>query len=255
MSKKYLVIGDPHAHPDHNNDRADWLAGLINDIHPDVVVNMGDHFDMPSLSSYDKGKRSFNGRSYKQDIESGLEFHDRMWGPVKARKKKMPYSIVLEGNHEHRVERALDLNPEYTGMIGFDDYKFDEYYDEVVRYNGGTPGITQRDGILFAHYFIAGVSGRPISGERPAHMLINKTGTSCIAGHLHTLDYATSANVAGIVRNGLVVGCYQDYSNGWAGNIGNLWRAGVAVLNGVEDGAYDFEWIGIDRLRAAYGRD
>lgn len=251
--KTYIVIGDQHAHPDFHNDRADWLSNLIIDVKPDVVVNIGDAADMSSLSSYDKGKRDFHGRSYKKDINSHLDFQSRVWEPVKARKKKLPYRVVLEGNHEHRVERALDLSPELTGTIGFNDYAFGDFYDEVVRYEGSTPGVKELDGILFAHYFITGVSGRPIGGERPAHMLIDKTGTSCIAGHLHTLDYATRTNVAGRTRNGLVVGCYQDYPSGWAGEINKIWRPGIAILRDVEKGNFDFQWVSLQALKREYG--
>lgn len=250
--KTYLIVPDQHAHYEHNNDRADWLSKLIIDLRPDVVVNMGDAADMPSLSDYDKGKRSFHGRSYKKDIDAHLEFQDRMWSPVRATKKKLPYRIILEGNHERRVERALDLSPELAGTIGFSDYAFSDYYHDVVRYEGGTPGIFELDGILFAHYFITGVSGRPLGGERPGHMLLAKNGVSCIAAHSHTFDFATRKTVQGRTMNGLVVGCYQDYTNDWAGNIGKLWRAGVVVLRNVQDGDYDLQWISIGALKDAY---
>lgn len=253
MGKKFLIIPDQHSHPDFNNDRADYLANLIIDTRPDVVVNLGDAADMPSLSSYDKGKRDFHGRSYRNDINAHLDFQSRMWEPVRARKKKLPYRVVLEGNHEHRIERALDLSPELTGTIGFNDYQFSEYYDDVVRYNGSTPGVIELDGILFAHYFITGVSGRPIGGERPAHMLLDKTGTSCVAGHLHTFDYATRTNINGHVRNGLIAGCYQDYDAPWAGAINHLWRSGVCILNNVENGDYDLQWISLKALKEEYG--
>ena len=67
----HLVVPDIHAHPDHNNDRADWLGKLILDIKPDVVVNIGDMWDMPSMSSYDKGTKGFYGRSYRKDWMPG----------------------------------------------------------------------------------------------------------------------------------------------------------------------------------------
>jgi len=248
-----LIVPDTHAHPDHHNKRADYLANLMIDLRPDDVVHLGDCADMPSLSSYDKGKRAFQGRSYRADINSHLDFQSRMWDPVKARKKKLPRRIILEGNHEHRVERALDLSPELAGTIGFHDYDFDTYYDEVVRYDGGTPGVIEVNGILFAHYFITGVSGRPIGGERPAHMLLDKTGTSCIAGHLHTFDYAVRQNITGSVRAGLIAGCYQDYDSDWAGNISHLWRRGVVVLRNVEAGDFDIEWISLKSLEREYG--
>lgn len=253
MSKTYLIVPDQHAHPEHDNSRADLLSRLTIDLRPDVVVNMGDAADMTSLSSYDKGKRSFAGKSYKKDIDSHLDFQERWWGPVRATKKKMPYRVILEGNHENRVERALDLSPELAGTIGFDAYAFKDYYHTVVRYDGGTPGIIELDGILFAHYFITGVSGRPIGGERPGHMLLAKNGVSCIAAHTHTFDHAVRTTVQGRTMNGLVVGCYQDYVNDWAGNIGKLWRAGVAVLRNVEDGDYDLQWISLASLKREYG--
>lgn len=253
MSKTYLIVPDSHSVPYHNNDRADYLAQITIDIQPDVVVNMGDQFDMESLSAYDKGKRSFQGRSYKADIEAGLEFHDRWWGPVKKRKKKMPQRIVLEGNHEHRVERALDLSPELVGTIGFKDYQFDDYYDEVVRYNGGTPGIIELDGILFAHYFVSGVKGLPTGGEHPAHMLLSKVKQSAVAAHSHLYDWVTQTTQTGRQWNGLIAGCYQDYDNPWAGNQARMWKRGITVLNNVEDGNYDLQFISIESLRKAYG--
>ena len=87
-SNTHLVIPDSHAHPDHHNKRADWLGKLILDLKPDVVVNLGDMWDLPSMSGYDKGKKSFWGRTYKKDIEAGLEFDDRLWHPIRKAKKR-----------------------------------------------------------------------------------------------------------------------------------------------------------------------
>lgn len=252
MSNTYLIIPDQHAVPYHNNDRADWLSRLIIDIKPDTVVNMGDAADMESLSSYDKGKRSFYGKSYKKDIDSHLEFQERLWEPVRRTKKKMPFTIILEGNHEQRIERVLDLSPELAGTVDFNDLHFGDYYDEIVRYDGGLPGIYQRDGILFAHFFPTGVSGRPIGGERPAHMLLAKNGMSTIAAHSHTFDFATRRTVADKYLNGLVCGCYQDYINPWAGSIGKFWQAGVVILRDVHEGHYDLQWISIEALKREY---
>lgn len=252
MSNTYIILPDQHAVSYWPNDRADWAAKLIIDLKPDVVVNMGDAIDLESLSSYDKGKRSFQGKSYKKDLDAHLDFQERLWEPVKATKKKLPHRVFLEGNHENRIERALDLSPELAGTIGFEDFLFDKYYDDVVRYDGGLPGIYKRDGILFSHFFPTGVSGRPIGGERAAHMLIAKNGMSSIAAHSHTLDFATRRTVADKTLNGLVVGCFQDFINPWAGPVGKFWQAGIAVLRNVNDGQFDFQWIGIDSLKKEY---
>lgn len=252
MSNIHLVIPDPHAHPSYNNDRADYLAKLIIDVRPDVVVNLGDQFDMSSLSGYDKGKRSFVGRSYRADILSGLDFSERLWEPVRETKKRLPYAVYLEGNHEHRIEKALDLNPELSGTIDFKDYGLAKYYDKVVRYDGGTPGIEEIDGVSYAHYFISGVMGRPISGEHPAYSLSTKLGSSVTAGHLHTLDYNVRTDVKANKRHALVAGCYFDYNSDWAGKANDLYWRGVVVKRAVNNGEYDPEFISLDQLRKEY---
>lgn len=102
MSKIHLFIPDGHANPDYNNDRAIWIGCLIYDLKPDVVINAGDMFDMASMATYDKGKASTFGRSYRKDIDAGLDFDDKLWYRIRKNKRKKPFSIFLEGNHEDR---------------------------------------------------------------------------------------------------------------------------------------------------------
>jgi len=252
----HLILPDQHAHPHHNNDRADWVGQLIKDIKPDVVVNIGDAADMSSLSSYDKGKASFHGQSYERDIEAHLDFQERLWAPIKRSKKKQPYKVVLEGNHEHRIKRVLDLNPEYSGDrfgVSFKDLDFHSYYNEVVEYKGQTPGIYTIDGVSYAHYFISGLMGRAIGGEHHAYSLIAKNFTSCTCGHSHTADWAVRTDTGGKKIMGLVAGAYQDYHSGWAGHVNDLWWSGVVVKRHVEDGRYDPQFISIEALRKEYG--
>jgi hypothetical protein len=253
MSRTHLVIPDQHAHPDFSNERADFLAKLIIDVKPDVVINIGDGADMPSLASYDKGKRSFYGKSYKKDIDAWLDFQDRLWAPVKAQKKKMPDRYHLEGNHEERIERALDLSPELQGTIGFSDLRLDDYNNEVVRYHGDTPGILKVDGVAYAHYFISGIMGRSVSGEHPAYTLLSKNFRSCTQGHAHTLDFCERTDVDGSKVMGMVCGVFQDYDSPWAGHRNDLWWRGVVIKHNVAGGVYDPEFISLDRLKKSYG--
>ncbi len=250
---KVLIIPDSHAIPGHHNDRATWLGKLIADEKPDEVIHMGDSADMPSLCTYDRGKRAFFGRSYKADIDSHLDFQDKVWHEVKKRKKKLPKRVFLEGNHENRIEKALDASPELTGTISFDDLCLEDYYDEVVRYNGGTPGVYNSNGVYYAHYFVSGVMGRPISGEHQAYTLLTKKFASCTQAHTHLFDHSLRTTEGGDRINGLVVGCYQDYDSKWAGEVNKLWWRGVVIKNNVDDGVYDLRTISIDSLRKEYG--
>lgn len=253
MSRTHLIIPDQHAHPDHNNDRALWLSKFMADIKPDVVVNLGDAADMPSLSSYDRGTKGFQGRTYKRDVDAHLDFQEKLWSEVKKRKKKLPYRVFTVGNHEQRIEKAVNHQPELEGTYGLHDLDLDRYYDEVIPYNGNTPGIVEIDGVLYAHYFVSGVMGRPIGGEHPAYSLLTKEFVSCTCGHVHTMDYCVRTTADGRKIMGLVAGVYQDYNSGWAGEVEKLWASGVAVKRHVDNGRYDLQWVSMQALRDEYG--
>lgn len=249
----HLIVPDPHAHPDHHNDRADWLGKLIMDVKPDVIINIGDMFDLPSMSSYDKGKASFHGNTYRRDLDAGLEFDERMWAPIRKAKKRRPYSVFFEGNHEYRMKRALEVSPELNGIIGFKDFGLDRNYNDVVEYTGFTPGVRNIDDINYAHFFTSGVMGRPIGGEHPAYSLLTKQYSSCTCGHIHVADFATRTDPYGNRINGLVAGVFQDYDSSWAGEVNKLWYRGLVVKRNVGGGNYDPQFISMDALKKEYG--
>lgn len=249
----HLIIPDQHFTPEHGHERADYLAQLICDVKPDVVINIGDSADLSSLSSYDKGKKSFHGRSYLADIEAHLEGQDRIWSPVFRRKKRLPRRIFCVGNHEDRITRAVELSPELTGTLDLKDLRLDDFYTEVVPYEGRTPGRIIVDGITYAHYLVSGVAGRPVGGEHPASSLIRGTLTSATVGHLHLADWSTRRTADGRRLHGLFAGCYLDYDPAFAGNATGLWWRGVAVKRNVSEGNYDLQMISLDALKAEYG--
>jgi hypothetical protein len=249
----HLIIPDPHCHYLHNNNRAFWLGGLIADVKPDVVINLGDTWDMPSLSGFDKGKKQFQGRTYQADVNAGLDFHEKLWGEVRRQKRKMPRRVFLIGNHEQRIERAINAQPELEGAISYRDLELERHYDEVIHYVGDTPGTIAIEGICYSHYFCSGILGRPIGGEHPAASLLSKKHLSCTQGHSHTLEHCIDTRADGSKIIGLVAGCYQDYQSDWAGEVNKLWDKGVAIKRHVENGTYDFQWVSLKALRKEYG--
>lgn len=250
--KNHLFITDVHAHPDHNNQRADWLGKLIFDLRPDVVVMGGDQADMPSLCSYDRGKKSFQGRTYTADITAHNDFQERMWRQYRKAKKRLPRRVVLIGNHEQRIDRAIDVQPELEGVISYADLDLERYYDTVVPYSGSTPGGIILDGIYYAHYVVSGVSGRPVGGEHSASSLLAKRYTSCSVGHSHIVDWSVKTRADGSKIMGLVGGCMIDYDMPYAGDSARLWWRGVTLLKNVQDGMYDPQFISLDAIKKQY---
>lgn len=253
----HLVIPDSHAHPDYHNRRFEWLGKLIVDLNrreDDLkVINLGDMADMPSLCNYDKGTKGFEGRRYSRDIASVQDALERMYAPIKAAKKKRPETIILEGNHEHRIQRAISTNAaELDGLMSLDDLGYEDYGMEFVKYTGSTPGIKVVDGVAYSHYFVSGIMGRPINGLHPAHSLIHKQYMSCTQGHMHTTDYCVRTAADGTMLHGLVAGVYQDYFADYAGDANNMWWKGVVIKRNVHNGMYDPQWVSLNQLKKEY---
>jgi hypothetical protein len=120
----HLVIGDPHCTPKASNDRFLWAGRVAADYKVSHVICMGDFCSMDSLSSYDRAKKSFEGRRYQKDMEHShhaLSLFNKGMGKHKARK------IMLHGNHEDRIDRFVDDNPELDGTLKISDLKFKQY--------------------------------------------------------------------------------------------------------------------------------
>ncbi len=250
--RTHLIIPDSHSHPNFSNKRYDYIGHLIADIKPDVVVDIGDFYDMPSLASYDKGKRSFEGRRYWKDIEAGVEAQDRIRTIVKRQKQKLPRFVRTLGNHEHRIIRAIEGDPTILdGTISLGDLQSQEYGWEEYPFLHPV----EIDGVLYGHYFISGVLGKPIGGDNHAKMLLLKQLQSCTQGHSHLFDYCVRTCANGSRIHACVVGSYVDYHMDWAGPSNKLWYNGVVIKRNVEQGAYDLQHISLQRLKEAYGNE
>ena len=253
--KIHLVIPDSHADPAHSNERYDWLGQLIVDLKPDVIINLGDQADMPSLCSYDKGTKGFEGRRYKKDIDANLDANYRIFQPMRELrakqiyKKYTPKTVFCIGNHEHRITRAINAEAILDGTISLDDLGNDLFWDTIVPF---MESIVV-DGIAYSHYFISGVMCRPISGINPCRMMLNKLSMSATCGHAHTRDFAEATRADGKRIQAMVAGSFIDYHADYASAANNLWWRGVVIKRNVIDGQYDHEWVSIEELRRRYG--
>jgi hypothetical protein len=237
------VIGDVHVHPDHDSERLRWLGNMIVDLKPDEVWQTGDFSDLPSLSSYDKGKRSFEGRRYKRDVEATVAAQEILWGPLKeynerqrTNKKAMyePYRLMTIGNHSARIDKVTQSSPELYGAISMDDMQYDKYWHDLTPFKDRTV----RHGFALSHYFASGIMGSPIGGVHAAHSLLTKLGMSAIAGHSHLYDEKIATRADGKKMMALVAGCYvhPDMVEGWNRDTAHMWYNGVVYMQGVKDG-------------------
>lgn len=256
MSRTHLFFTDVHCAPGKSNGHAFLLGKLINDIKPDVVICGGDLFDMQSLCSYDRNTRRHFGRQYADDVAAGVDFNDKLWWTVRRQKKRMPHRVFLIGNHEQRIERLVDENPELEGTIGYNNLELDSFYNTVVPYSGNIPDSVVVDGIHYAHYFVTGPSLRPISSVHLADAMVSKLGVSCVMGHTHILDFARKVTHDGRIIQAVSGGYFCNYDLEYPGYVRNSWWRGVVVLRNVDgNGGFDPEFISIKQLIEEYGGD
>lgn len=243
---KLLVIPDAHAHPAYANDRFDWLGRFIAAEKPDVVLCLGDFADMPALSSYDKGKRGFEGRRYVKDVEATRDALARLhvgWDCERW---------MTIGNHEARIDRATSDASEMEGVIGIDDLGYREHGWSCVPFQSAVT----LGGFSASHHFASGVGGRPIGGMTQAASMARLLYTSAIVGHSHTLDFARRTRPDGSRVMCIVPGCYaapEQATESWCSATGHLWWHGVAVMEGVHGGDCEaLRLVTLDALRARF---
>src|SRR5262245_49761479 len=81
--RRHLLIPDTQVRPGVPTEHIDWAAQAIVDYMPDVVIHLGDHWDMPSLSSYERpGGLKLEGARISEDIDCGNEAFRRLIAPM-----------------------------------------------------------------------------------------------------------------------------------------------------------------------------
>lgn len=238
--RRHVVIPDTQIRAGVPTAHLSWAAAWIVEHKPDVIVHLGDHWDMPSLSAYDApGSMKMEGARYENDVEAGNDAFRLLSSPVQAeidrlkrgkRKQWNPERHFLFGNHEQRIERAINSNPKFAGMIG-DHHML-------------TPGFSRHgylkrlwlDGIVYSHFFQSSHSSHAIGGSIDNRL--NKIGASFVQGHEQGIRYSTRQQASGKEWHGLVCGSFYLHDEGYRGAQGQNHFRGIVVLNEVEDGEY-----------------
>ena len=251
MAKKHLVIPDTQVKPNVPLDHFTALGNYIVEKQPDVIVHIGDHWDMPSLSSYDEGKAGFDQRDYRADIDTGNEAMRLMFAPIdaynKRRKKKYePRLVFCMGNHEERVNRATESanSARFRNVVTQDDFDLDRW--KTVKFL--TP--VKIDGIFYCHYFVAPRSGRAYGGN--AHYKLNKLKFSFCMGHVQDKDSAQEYLNNGQTIRGLQAGTFYQHDEEYHGFQGGHYWRGIHMLHEVRNGNYDHMEVSMDFLRKRY---
>lgn len=255
LNKTHLVIPDTQVKPGVPTDHLRWAGMYAAKKKPDHIIHLGDHWDMPSLSSYDQGRKSFEGRTYMADIEAGKAGMALFMEPILAeqhrqRKNKekvwRPKLTFLLGNHEDRITRAIDQDRKLDGLIGMGDLGLEKSGWEVHPYLE----VVSIDGISYSHYFTSGVMGRPVTSARA---LVSKKHTSCVMGHVQKAEIDFQYDARGKRLTGIFAGCFYQHDEEYLNPQGNgsTWR-GIWMLYNIDDGEFTLNNIPLSFLKERF---
>lgn len=250
--KVHAVIPDVQAKPGNNFKFLERVGHYLADKKPDVIVQIGDFADMESLSSYDKGKKSFEGRSYTRDIEAANEAMDALVGPMldemlrlKRNKEKQwrPRFILTLGNHEERINRAIEEDRKLDGLISVSDLPYAGW--EVHPFLEPV----EIDGVFYCHYFPTGVLGRPAV---TASAMVSKLHASCVAGHQQGKQVAYGKRPDGSMITCIMAGSCYEHTESYLDYQSNKHWRGIIMLHEVNKGTFDEMFVSLGYLEKKY---
>lgn len=243
--RTHIVVGDAHARAGISHERFRWLGRMVSDLEPDVVVQLGDWYDLPSQCK----PASFRERirtTLKDDLEAGAEavqeYHKGL-GSATA-----PTSIehhITEGNHDWRIKRMSESEPWLDGLIDAGathkaaGWKWHPFLEPA-----------RIDGVAYQHY-VTNERGQPVSGVYQARNSLIKTEfkESLVVGHSHIYQRHL-AEARGI--QAVVAGCYFEHHEEYAGASNERWWRGVLVFNEVRDGRFAVDEWPMARIKSRY---
>lgn len=244
---KIAVIPDLQVRPRAPLHHCTWISRYLAGKNPDVVVMLGDLWDMSSLSSYDKGKRTAEGRRVNLDFAAGVEALTKLTASLPRTARK----IFLEGNHEERIRRysqdnpAIDTLPSVRDAVHSLGWEFHPYLKPV-----------RVGGVAFAHNFPKNAQGRVSRqalsmGPPSAIAMVKANMESCVMGHRQGLETAIYCAGRRTYR-GIIAGSAYPQSEAYLGPEQTYWR-GILILNEVRNGNFNLMEVSLDYLKRRFG--
>jgi hypothetical protein len=251
---RVLAIGDLHQDPRHP-DRLNvltWIARYASLHRFDHIVQIGDWSTWDSVNQHDRNDTA--GARHKPSIARDMEnLKDSLaaWRAGIAPDYKPRQTVVL-GNHENRLERFENANPEAYGMFtGERDQSFLQYGWKTRPYGE----LFYIENCAFTHHPVNGV-GRAFGGETGPQRAASKTTVPMVSGHTHKRQVHDAAKIGPVdVISMVEIGCALPWGTveSYAKHGMTGWWYGVVPMT-VQGGVItDLSFVSMLTLEREYG--
>jgi len=189
MAKTFMAFADPH-YPHENPVAIEVFKKAVEKVKPDIVVSLGDFLDCGQFSAH-APTWGVKETDYEDDLRKANELVDFIQRNTKER------TILVEGNHEHRIDRWAAANSEGRGT-----YNMLAPRIQLMRNRKKCTYIPYGsvDG-KYPHYKlnnrIVAVHGWSYAKHATKQHLTMSQGKSVIHGHTHRADSSILPNVWG----------------------------------------------------------
>jgi hypothetical protein len=252
MSIRHCFIPDVQITPWSKTDHLTAAAHYLHEKRPDKIIIIGDWWDMPSLSVYDKaGAKGWEDKDYPRDVEVGQEAMDSFLRILKGKQRKWrPEIHFCYGNHEQRMLRAADdpHNRKFASSLSGDYHNLTKGYAlDVISHD--FLEIANIDGIMYSHYFVNPESLLSNSIGGAMSNKLNKLGGSFSMGHQQVYQTGEKFTADGRRMRGLVAGrFYQDEQDYLGPQKNKQSWSGIIIKNEVKNGDYDLLEVSMNYL-------
>ena len=245
---RIAVIPDGQVHPGVPIDHWVWCGKYLALKRPDVIIQLGDFTDLPSLSTHDaKGSLALEGKRYQNDINYSKFTMGLFMNELHKVPGWHPKLYMTLGNHEHRIIRTVENDPKLEHLISLEDLKYEDFGWRVYPFL--QPIVV--GGVAFCHYFPSGVMGRPITS---AKALLAKLHMSAFAGHQQGRDIAFAKRADGVDMTAVISGSFYQHAESYLSPFtNNHWR-GMWMLHETKDGSFNEMAVSINYLKRRFGK-
>lgn len=249
----HLYIPDTQIKPGTPLSHIEWAARYAAELRPDRIIFAGDWYDFASLSYFDKGKRKGEGRRIKEDIEigdAGALLFDRTLKKASPRSYD-PEKHFTDGNHEERLNTAINNDPALEGMFSLNDLAPTRLGWRVHKFLRPI----EIHGITYMHYCPLGPNGRVSAnknGAPSARIQIQRMMRSTVCGHRQGKDIAELYTPGRTIR-GVIAGSFYQHEESYLTAAGETYWRGVLAFKNIRNGNFDLEEMSIESLAERFG--
>jgi len=199
----------------------------------DGYIQIGDFMDFDSISSFNKqAPRRKEGKRIFRDFETANAILDRHQRIIRKRNPKAEF-VLLEGNHEERVERWLDENPEFDGF--FDVPRLLRLAERRIKWvRSWSRGEVFKVGkASFTHGLY--------TNQYHAKKMLDAEAASIFYGHTHDMMcIPRSRRDKEDLQVGQSLGCLCEMEQSYMKGKPSNWQQGFGVFHFLPDGTYTY---------------